>query len=742
MKRTFTLLLFGFLFFFSKSSYAQQPCNADFTVNVSGLSVHFIPAMPGDSLFSTHSWSFGDGGNSQATFPLHSYAAAGTYTVTHVFSRIANGVVICRDSAVMHLTLQGNTNCNIQAGFIFRRDSINPRRVYFTNTSINTAATDTLRWTFGDGTSAGNIHNPIHTYNAPGTYQVCLKVTRLTAPGAPPCSATICIPITITDATTTQCNLQPFFTFRRDTINSRTFYFTNATVNFANTDQISWTFGDGSTSSQINPVHTYTIPGVYNVCIRVQRNIPGGNTPCVREFCQVVVAADSQNVLCNIQPSFIFHRDSINRRKVYFTNTTVNLASTDSVRWTFGDGNSSLQINPVHTYANLGTYQVCLRVKRNVPAGTTPCVREFCLPVAITDSNNLPCNLQPSFVFRRDSADYRKFYFTNTTINLAITDSVRWTFGDGTSSALVNPVHIYANPGTYTVCLRVQRTTVPGTPACVREFCLIVTVVTSNTCNLQANFVSRRDSINWRTIHFSNTSIGLLPTDSVRWTFGDGSSSLSTHASHTYNAPGWYNVCLRVKRNGPAGTAPCIREICRLIRVDSLNSSTCNYLVDFMAQRDTANHLNVFFHNLSSPQSGAVASWRFGDGTSAAGWNSNHTYAAPGMYNVCLRVQYPNGCVRERCRVIQVANINNCLLQPYPNPASTHVSVSVNLLQPMVIYSRIYNSMNMIVRQQQQNGVTGFNTVTFAGIGNLPVGIYRIVVQYGQQVCRGTFMKY
>ncbi len=743
MKKIYSLLLVILIAIFSgKQLYAQQLCNADFTVTVSGLTVNFHPAITNDTASTNHYWAFGDGGIWQTISPSHTYAAAGTYTVTHIFTRFGNGVILCRDTTVMQLTLGGNTTCNIQAGFIFRRDSLNPRTVLFTNTSINASATDSLSWNFGDGSVAGNIPNPIHTYNAPGTYQVCLRVTRLTTAGTPPCSATICMPIVITDSATPQCNLQPHFTFRRDTLNSRIFYFTNTTVNLAGTDSVQWTFGDGSSSAQTNPVHTYTNPGVYTVCLRVQRNMPSGTSPCVREFCLAVVVADPNNVLCNLQPSFVFRRDSINRRMVYFTNTTVNIASTDSVRWTFGDGNSSLQMNPVHTYANTGAYQVCLWVKRNMPAGAAPCVREFCLPVVIADSNYLPCNIQPSFVFRRDSLDYRKFYFSNTTLNLLNTDSVRWTFGDGTSSAQINPVHTYANAGTYTVCLRVQRTTTPGTPACIREFCLSITVVAPNNCNLQANFTNRRDSINWRTIHFSNTTIGLQPTDSVRWTFGDGASSLSANASHTYSAPGWYNVCLRVKRNVPAGTVPCIREICRWIRVDSVNSNNCNYFVDFVARRDTSNNLNVFFNNLSFQQTRAAASWRFGDGTSAVGWNSSHTYTAPGVYNVCLRVQYANGCVRERCKVIQLANINNCFLRPYPNPASTQVNVSVNLQQPMVIYSRIFNSMNMIVRQQQQNGAAGFNTVTFGGIGNLPAGIYRIMVNYGQRECRGTFLKY
>jgi PKD repeat protein len=78
------------------------------------------------------------------------------------------------------------------------------------------------------------------------------------------------------------------------------------------------------------------------------------------------------------------------------------------------------------------------------------------------------------------------YHFENTSTPLSITDSIRWTFGDGTSSNQVSPNHTYTQFGTYNVCLRVQKRNINGTLSnCIREICHTVVVGNPNTCNLQ-----------------------------------------------------------------------------------------------------------------------------------------------------------------------------------------------------------------------------------------------------------------
>lgn len=658
MRKFYLTTLIALFAFFSASKAQTLPCSAAFQYVYTGLTVSFYPAVIGDSINTNHHWQFGDGTGATVPAPAHAYLTGGVYTVKHKIVRFNSaGAIICQDSATMVITLQNIAPCNMQANFTLTHVPNTWNVVICQNTSVNAAATDTVRWTFGDST--------------PAMY--------------------------------------------------------------------------GQTVT-----HQYANPGTYNICIRISRAVPLGTAPCVRELCQTVVISNT-STLCNMQASFTVTHVPNTWNVVVGQNTSVNAAATDTVRWNFGDGTPAMYGQTVtHQYANPGTYNVCIRISRAVPPGAAPCVRELCQTVVISNTTPL-CNLQASFVNHRDSLDWRKYYFNNTTPYFLPSDSIRWTFGDGTSATgIVNPVHVYANAGTYNVCLRVKRNVSAAPAPCVSEICytVVVTAPTANNCTLQAaSFNHYRSTTNWHAVYFVNTTGNILPTDSVRWTFGDGTpAALTMNATHTYSQAGTYNVCLRVKRVIPGSTVACVREYCKWIVVDSTSNTptACTYYVDFASMLDSANHSLVHFNNLAYQFAGANATWNFGDGTTGAGWNTQHLYNAPGVYNVCLRIQYPNGCVREKCKVIQVPSPagTTCTLQPYPNPVQNQVSLSLSLAQPQIIYSRIFNASNVIVRQQQQNGVAGFNTITFFNIGNLPAGIYRIVLNYGSHECHGTFVKY
>lgn len=525
--------------------------------------------------------------------------------------------------------------------------------------------------------------------------------------------------------------------------------FSPAMLGDSSTSHHQWFFGDGTGAQTPAPLHAYSTGGTYTVKHVFTRFTSAGAVTCTDTSWQVVVLQN--NTLCNLQANFSVTPIPGNWQGIVFQNISIGAAATDTVRWTFGDGTPPIVGQTVtHLFANAGTYNVCVRISRQVPAGAAPCVRELCKTVVITNPAAI-CNLQAAFVFHRDSSDWRKYFFNNTSVNFLPSDSIRWTFGDGTSAVgVTNPYHIYTQAGTYNVCLRVKRVIPSSNTPCVSEICSTITVVapSNNLCNLGlANFTFYRSTANWKHLFFTNTTANLLPTDSIKWTFGDNSPAVYTvNANHLYTQAGTYNVCLRIKRNIPGTTVPCVKEICKVVTVDSIPASTvCGYFIDFNSRVDSLNHLKVYFNNLAYQLSGAIATWSFGDGTYGSGWNVNHTYTTPGLYNVCLRIQYPNGCVREKCRVIQIPPPTvgtTCILQPYPNPAQNQVSISLSLGQPMIIYSRIFNSANVIVRQQQQNGIAGMNTVSFNNISNLPAGLYRIVVHYGSHECRATFAKY
>ncbi len=527
-------------------------------------------------------------------------------------------------------------------------------------TPANTNAVEHT-WLFGDGSSS-NVAAPSHVYIA-GTYSVVHIVTlRSPNDSSLQCIDTAQRLLTITGQQ--PCNLNAAFSFVRDSVQTNKVYFTNLSAGADSNTVTQWLFGDGTSSFESNPVHIFTTSGAYRVCLLVRRD-----NQCADDTCTMVQV---QAPLCNITVNFSSQPDSANANTVQFTNLTSSLTPSDSSFWYFGDG-SPVVINPnsplTHTFAQPGVYTVCLKVKKVQP-GTINiiCERQLCRAIVV-DTPLVPCNLQAYFAVQRDSTLINTFSFTNLTQGLTSADSVRWSFGDGTSSALLNPVHTYNLAGTYQVCLRVKRAQVPGAAPCVDEYCQSVLVQQPNTCNLVLNF---DDSVINNTVFFTNYSTPLNVADTVRWTFGDGGTSTDVNPVHTYNQPGSYTVCLRVKKAQANTTFPCVRELCRIV---TIQPQPCNIIVNFTAVRDSVpvNPGSTYvFTNTSTGLSAIDSSfWSFGDGTPlvyATDTAITHTYAGVGTYNVCLIVKkvIPGtstiACVREFCRAIVVQQNNSCTL--------------------------------------------------------------------------------
>ncbi|MBL0357763.1 MAG: PKD domain-containing protein [Chitinophagaceae bacterium] len=552
---------------------------------------------------------------------------------------------------------QPGTICD--AGFNFTVNG-NTSTVQFTPTTINTSALLQHQWIFGDGTAGSNFLAPSHEYAAPGAYYVTHIVTYRSPNDSSLVQCYDSVGRLLTIAGLPACNIHSNFSFIRDSIQTNKVYFSNLSTGTDPNTQVKWYFGDGTFSYDNNPTHIYQTSGVFTVCLAVRRD-----SLCADDTCKMVQVQVPVNT-CNLQAYFSSHVDSSNHLLVHFFNQSVPMASTDSVRWTFGDGSSSTDLNPSHTYNQGGIYTVCLVIKRNVP-GTVPCMREYCQAITLLVPPPA-CNIHSNFSFIRDSIQTNKVYFSNLSTGTDPNTQVKWYFGDGTFSYDNNPTHIYQTSGVFTVCLAVKRDSL-----CADDTCKMVQVqVPVNTCNLQAYFSSHVDSYNHLLVHFFNQSVPMASTDSVRWTFGDGSSSTDLNPSHTYNQGGIYTVCLVIKRNVP-GTVPCVREYCQTITVQP--STACNLVAGFVFYRDTipGTTLSTYrFENTSTPLNNIDSSfWDFGDGTPVLINPNNlvtHTYASPGVYIVCLRVKKVLAgstlviCERQTCQTIVITIPTACNL--------------------------------------------------------------------------------
>jgi len=124
--------------------------------------------------------------------------------------------------------------------------------------------------------------------------------------------------------------------------------------------------------------------------------------------------------------------------------------------WTFGDGGTSTDQNPVHQYAAGGTYTYSLTVTIGLEECTTGgtvtvCAVTDCATTATPDYGAAPLTVN----------------FTGTA-DFGVctgTPAWAWTFGDGGTSADQNPTHQYAAGGTYTYSLTVTWTARRAPPA-------------------------------------------------------------------------------------------------------------------------------------------------------------------------------------------------------------------------------------------------------------------------------------
>ncbi|MEP7292752.1 MAG: PKD domain-containing protein, partial [Chloroflexota bacterium] len=386
-----------------------------------------------------------------------------------------------------------------------------PLTVQFSNQS--TGAINSLSWNFGDGNTSSEIH-PRHTFGAPGLYTVTLTVN---GPGG---SSNVASQINVTSPT---APVAGFIMDRNTGLAPLTVQFTDQSV--GNITSYQWFFSDGSTSALRNPSHTFTTPGTYNIFLTVSG--PGGASSATRQLTVTVLVSPTftpsltftptftpsftptttetpTNTTTVVPPTFtptatntefpapvaFFTVSSVpnNTLSVQFINASTGLIA--RYDWDFGDGTTSNEPNPLHTYATSGTFTAKLTVTDTLGRSSTYSITGTLVsptdtslppsstlpPTATETPTNTTTVVPPTSTFTATStATNTEFpapeaFFTlngvpNDPLTVQFTNGSTgqiaqygWAFGDGTFSDQQNPTHTYATGGTYTVTLNVRDT--------------------------------------------------------------------------------------------------------------------------------------------------------------------------------------------------------------------------------------------------------------------------------------------
>ena len=576
-----------------------NPITADFssgTTVCAGTPLGFTDLSTGNP--NTWAWDFGDGNTSNQQNPTHTYATAGTYTVTLTASRGPCNDAITRTN---HVTVTPAPTADFVGDTLIACSL--PFTVNFSDLSVSGGPAITgWAWDFGDGNTS-TAQNPTHTYTGPGTYDVTLTVTD-----AGGCTSTL----TFNNYIDIQLPVANFVGAPLTGCVPLNVAFTDQSVSNFPITGWEWDFGDGNTSTAQNPNHTYTAAGQFDVTLII--TTASGCTDTLTRI-NYIEAGNPPIASFSATPLTPCANED-----VFFTDLSVNATSW---LWDFGDGGTSTAQNPTYAYQDTGCFTVTLTVSNFGCTDDTVITNYICVspPVAIFNLNPAAGCAIPHTVF-----------FTDQSI---LPDTWLWRFGDGNTSTLQNPVHNYTATGNYGVTLIVEDT-ITG---CIDSAQGNVTVSIPTADFTGAPLFGCGPL----TVNFTDASTGNPSAiTGWNWDFGDGNTSTAQNPTYTYNTPGVYTVTLTVTdANGCTDTRTRTNYV-QVIGPD------VNFGADTLGG---CNPLTVNFTD-STIFGAPITSWTwdFGDGNNSNLQNPTHTYTTTGTYNVSLTVTDIDGCTRTFTR--------------------------------------------------------------------------------------------
>ncbi len=561
------------------------------TVNFSDLST------PGSGTNATWQWDFGDGNFSTAQNPTHTYTTTGNFNV----SLLATNSHGCVNS----ITRSNYINITTKPTAAFTNSSTAncgaPLTIQFNNQSTG-AGTLTYQWSFGDGNTSTNA-NPSHTYTTTGSFTVQLVTTNQNG-----CRDTI----RRVNAINIANNITNF--------TAPTSVCTNSTIPLTNSStpapvSVLWQFGDGTTSTAVSPTKTYTTAGTYEIKMINNYGI------CIDSMTRTIIVRPQPVVDFSATPTSSCYAPLT----VQFTNLTTGGAT---YTWNFGTGASSSNANPSYTYPQQGNYAVSLTATGSNGCSASLNRDQFVtIQLPVVGIRELP---------KRGCAPF-EWTFEHQVLGGDSIVSYHWDFGDGTTSTLQSPTHVF-DSGSYTIQL---------------------IIVTASGCTDTVNYVNgiragvrpqaafsatpRQTCANIPVV-FTDLSTPMGQVNEWYWDFGDSTSSINPNPNHIYVDTGFMDVMLVASNNG-----------CR----DTLIVPNYIYIAPPIAAfRVAGNCINRMRKEFTDESIGADSwNWNFGDGATSTEQNPVHVYATSGTYTVTLTVvNNTTGCSYTKTRSVVAVN--------------------------------------------------------------------------------------
>lgn len=608
--------------------------------------------VPADTIFN-YTINFGDGSTITGDTLLpntpirHLYMKLGSYRFTVTSRRLGSCVVMFVGEFVnlkIPVSGIGGPAAGLQNGCI-------PIVVPFKNTSSAASGETTFTWDFGDGINevydTSNVGDSIYH-----TYEISLCGIMVSLRAENECGNSL--------STWSSVN-----TYGKDNVSilpalSRLCY-PDTTVTFTGNVQFNcyigarkyyWDFGDGTNTGWItfggaSQTHHFPGHGSYTVTFK-DSNICGISTP----------AKAKVHIYTRGDAAFSYGPSPFGCRPftVNFTNLSTGDSTTHS--WTFGDGSSSTQPNPSHTYLDSGLYTVRLVVSNPAcpNSDTSLKIRVYREPEAGFDQINSGC--QPLTV-----------NYINTTHSTSPFARYYWELGNGTTTTLKNPAPVVFNtPGTYTVRLFVMDTCGSDT------FTRLFSVFGKPDAKFWNDSVCQGNPTN-----FHNQSTIKLFSGYINyylWLFGNGFAANQVSPSYTYANSGKYMAQLII-----GSSLGCWDTLSDSVIIYDKPNASFSALPGFNVC-DT-NRLQFFTTAQNTSQVDSFI-WNFGDGNIATGNDTVSHHYSNGTYHVKLRLKSTFGCVDTMSRIATI----------YSSPRGDFISDTICLYADSTSFSDRSSTVN------------------------------------------------
>ena len=474
------------------------------------------------------------------------------------------------------------------------------------------------RWDFGDGSSEeGSLQN--HLYTDPGDYTLILRITdeqgeqasvsKVISVNAPPRASFTAAP------TSGSAPLLVAF---------------DASASEDSDGEITgyvWDFGDGTKGTGVQPSHTYTSAGAFEVSLRVTDD--QGSTKTATDFIYVDVVPP--------QAAFSFSPNVVTAPEELSFDASLSQAGSSEIiayLWDFGDGTSAKGKNITHSFATHGDFTVALTVKdrEGIPAQTQQTVTINGAPTAklnlSTRSGKAPLKVRFDASESSDPENDIKRYEWSLDKTIAMGSTIE---------------HMFMEAGNYKVTLTI--TDGAGATASSSIELRVENTPPIAKFNMSPNegFAPLEVSV--------DASSSSDPNDSIKtytWDFGDGTKKVGKTTSHSYQKSGTFDVTLTVEDSyGAKSTFK--KEVQIKNRPPNAMFSTLKTVGVAPLQID-------FDASASSDTDGTINhyNWDFGNGDTSQGEQLSYTFTRPGTYSVKLTTVDNLGGTATQAKTISV----------------------------------------------------------------------------------------